>query len=44
MHAATVHPYSVALAQLTTPKYDYRGDTTQQDGTTVRAMFSAAER
>jgi hypothetical protein len=43
MHAATVHLYSAALAQLTTPKYDYRGDTTQQDGTTVRAMFSAAE-
>jgi hypothetical protein len=44
VHAATVHPYSAALAQLTTPKHDYRGDTTRQDGTTVRAMFSAAER
>jgi hypothetical protein len=44
VHVAAVHPYSAALAQLTTHKHDYRGDTTRQDGTTIRAMFSAAER
>jgi hypothetical protein len=31
---ATVHPYSVALGQLTTPGHDYNGDMTRQDGTT----------
>jgi hypothetical protein len=40
----TMCPYSAALAQLTTHGYDYRGDTIRQDGTTVRAIFSAAER
>jgi hypothetical protein len=35
--------YSATSAQLTTPIHGYRGDTTRQDGTTVRAMFSAAE-
>jgi hypothetical protein len=40
----TVCPYSAALAQLTTHGHDYRGDTTRQDGTTVRTIFSAAER
>jgi hypothetical protein len=44
VHAATVRLYSVASAQLTTPGHGYRGDTNRQDDTTVRAMFSAAER
>jgi hypothetical protein len=44
MHAATVHPYSAASAQLTTPEHGYSGDVTQQDGITEHAMFSAAER
>jgi hypothetical protein len=44
MQAATARPYSATSAQLTTPGHGYRGDTTQQDGTTVHAMFSAAER
>jgi hypothetical protein len=43
VQAATVHPYSATLAQLTTPGHGYRGDTTRQDGTTMQAMFSAAE-
>jgi hypothetical protein len=29
-------------AQLTTPGYDYNGDTTQQDDTTALTMFSIA--
>jgi hypothetical protein len=37
-------PAEVSSAQLTTPGHGYRGDTTRQDGTTVRAMFSATER
>jgi hypothetical protein len=44
VQAATVSPYSAASAQLTTPGHGYRGDTTRQDSTTVRAIFSAAER
>jgi hypothetical protein len=44
VQAATMRLYSVTSAQLTTPRHGYRGDTTQQDGTTVRAMFSAVER
>jgi hypothetical protein len=44
VHATTVQLYSAALAQLTTPRHGYRGDTTRQDGTRVWAMFSAAER
>jgi hypothetical protein len=43
MQAATVRPYSAASAQLITPKHGYRGDTTQQDGTTIQAMFSAVK-
>jgi hypothetical protein len=42
VQVTTVHLYSVASAQLTTPGHGYRADTTQQDGTTGRAMFSAA--
>jgi hypothetical protein len=34
MQDATVHPYSVASGQLTTPGHDYNGDMTRQDGTT----------
>jgi hypothetical protein len=44
VQAATVWVYSAASTQLTTHEHDYRGDMTRQDGTTVRAMFSAAER
>jgi hypothetical protein len=44
VHAATVHPYSAASAQLTTPGHGYRGDMTRQDGIMVHVMFSAAER
>jgi hypothetical protein len=44
VQAATLWLYSAASAQLTTPRHGYRGDTTRQDGTMVRAMFSAAER
>jgi hypothetical protein len=40
VQAATVYPYSVASAQLTTPEHGYSGDTTRQDGTTVRDMLS----
>jgi hypothetical protein len=43
VQAATVHPYSAASAQLITPKHGYRGDTTQQDGTTIQVMFSAVK-
>jgi hypothetical protein len=43
VQAATMRLYSAALAQLTTPGHGYRGDTTRQDDTMVRAMFSAAE-
>jgi hypothetical protein len=43
VQAAIVHLYSAASAQLTSPKHGYRGDTTRQDGTTVRTMFSAAK-
>jgi hypothetical protein len=34
VHAATVHLYSAASAQLTTPAHGYSGDMTQQDSTT----------
>jgi hypothetical protein len=44
MQAATVHPYSAASAQLTTPGHGYSGDMTRQYGTTGRVMFSAIER
>jgi hypothetical protein len=44
VQAATVRLYSAASAQLTYPGHDYSGDMTRQDGTTGRAMFSAAER
>jgi hypothetical protein len=44
VHAATVHPYSAASAQLTSPGHGYRGDMTRQDGIMVHVMFSAAER
>jgi hypothetical protein len=44
MQAATVRPYSAALAQLTTLGYDYSGNMTRQDGTTGQVRFSAAER
>jgi hypothetical protein len=40
----TVLLYSAASAQLTTPEHGYNGDTTRQDGTIGRVMFSAAER
>jgi hypothetical protein len=43
VQAAIVRPYSAMSAQLTTLGHGYRGDTTRQDGTTVHAMFSAAE-
>jgi hypothetical protein len=43
-HAATVQFNSATQTQLTTPGHDYSGDTTQQDGTTGRTRFSAAER
>jgi hypothetical protein len=42
-HAATMWLYNAASTQLITPRYSYRGDMTRQDGTTVRAMFSAVE-
>jgi hypothetical protein len=41
---AIVQLYSATPAQLTTPGHAYSGDTTRQDGTTVLAMFSTAER
>jgi hypothetical protein len=44
VHAATMRLYNAASTQLTTPGHGYRGDTTRQDGTTVHAMFSTAER
>jgi hypothetical protein len=44
VQAATVHPYSAASVQLTTPQHGYSGDVTRQDGITGRAMFSVAER
>jgi hypothetical protein len=44
MQTAIVQLYSAAYAQLTTPEHGYRGNTTQQDDTTVCVMFSAAER
>jgi hypothetical protein len=44
VQAATVRLYSVASDQLATPEHGYRDDTTQHDGTTRRAMFSATER
>jgi hypothetical protein len=43
VQAATVHPNSAASAQLTTRGHGYRGDTTRQDDTMVRAMLSAVE-
>jgi hypothetical protein len=44
VQVTTVRLYSAASAELTTLGHGYRGDTTQQDGIMVRAMFSAAER
>jgi hypothetical protein len=44
VQVATMHIYSAASAQLITPGHGYNGDTTRQDGTTGRAMFSVAER
>jgi hypothetical protein len=43
MHAATVRPYSAALAQLITNGHIYSGDMIRHDGTTGRVMFSAVE-
>jgi hypothetical protein len=42
--AGTVRFNSATQAQLTTPGHGYSGDTTQRDGTTGRARFSAVER
>jgi hypothetical protein len=44
VHAATVRLYNAASTQLTTPEHDYRDDMTRQDDTTIRVMFSTAER
>jgi hypothetical protein len=44
VQAATVRLHSAASAKLTTSGHGYSGDMTQQDGTTGRVMFSAAER
>jgi hypothetical protein len=41
-HAATVWFNSAMQSQLTTPGHGYSGDTTQQDSTTMRTMFSIA--
>jgi hypothetical protein len=40
VQATTVHSYSAASAQLTTLGHGYNADTTRQDGTTVRVIFS----
>jgi hypothetical protein len=44
MQAATIRLNSAMQGQLTTPGHGYSDDTTQQDDTTVLAMFSAVER
>jgi hypothetical protein len=44
VHAATVHLYNAASTQLSTSEHGYRGDMTRQDDTTIRVMFSTAER
>jgi hypothetical protein len=43
VQATIVQFNSVTQAQLTTLGHGYSGDTTQQDGTTALAMFSAVE-
>jgi hypothetical protein len=44
VQTATVRLYSTASAHLTIPVHSCKGDTTWQDGTTVRVMFSTVER
>jgi hypothetical protein len=44
VQTTTVRLYSAASVQLVTLVHGYSGDTTQQDGTMVQAMFSIAER
>jgi hypothetical protein len=39
VQAATVRLYNTASARLTTPRYDYSGDATQQDSTTGWVIF-----